>query len=61
MAPVPEAIVFAGAGQEIEGIEKVKSLAKEGISATFSTFETLEETKVYAEKVGIKKIINIGG
>ncbi|MDY4813816.1 MAG: ATP phosphoribosyltransferase regulatory subunit [Ruminococcus sp.] len=61
MAPVPETIVFANEGFEIEGLEKVKELSNEGASATFSTFETLEETKAYAEKVGIKNIINIGG
>ena len=61
MAPVPETIVFANEGFEIEGLEKVKELSNEGANATFSTFETLEETKAYAEKVGIKNIINIGG
>ena len=61
MAPVPETIVFANEGFEIEGLEKVKELSNEGANVTFSTFGTLEETKAYAEKVGIKNIINIGG
>ncbi|MBQ9673875.1 MAG: ATP phosphoribosyltransferase regulatory subunit [Ruminococcus sp.] len=57
---VPEVLVCAKDGYEIEAITKTKELVKQGIKAVFSTFSTYEEAKKYAEKTGVKEIINIG-
>lgn len=52
----PELLVFARDGHEIEGIKLVTKMNKEGIKAEFSTLPTLEETKQFAENLGIPKV-----
>ena len=59
-APVPEILVCAKDGFEIKAIEKTKELVASGKNAVFSIFETEEEAKAYAEKSGVKEILNIG-
>lgn len=59
-APVPDILVCANDGFEIKAIQKTKELVAEGKNAVFSIFETLEEAQAYAQKSGVKEIINIG-
>jgi ATP phosphoribosyltransferase regulatory subunit len=59
-APVPDVLVCAFDGFEIEAINKTKDLVNQGVNAVFSIFATNEEAKKYADKTGVKEIIYIG-
>ncbi len=59
-APVPDILVCAKDGYEIQAIEETKKMVSMGENALFSTFESNEDAKKYAEKTGIKEFIVIG-
>lgn len=53
---VSDVLVFARIENVMKGIEYCAELAKQGLIAENSVFDTFEETKEYAAKKGIKKI-----
>lgn len=57
---VPDILVYANDGAEIEAINAVAGMQKNGINARFCVLETLEEAKAFAEKMGIEKVQIIG-
>ena len=56
----PDILVFAQDGHEIEAINYVNSLNKDGKKAQFSVLPTLEETKEFAHNRGISNVEVIG-
>lgn len=56
-APVPDAIVYGADGLEMEAIKYAQKLRGEGMSVENSVFASCEETKAYAAKKGIAKVI----
>ena len=56
----PDILVFAQDGHEIEAINYVNSLNKDGKKAQFSVLSTLEETKEFANNRGISNVEVIG-
>ena len=52
----PDLLVFAQDGHEIEAINYVNSLNKDGKKAQFSVLSTLEETKEFAKNRGISNV-----
>ncbi len=56
----PDILVFAQDGHEIEAINYVNSLNKDGKKAQFSVLSTLEETKEFAKNRGISNVEVIG-
>ena len=56
----PEVLVFAKDGHEIEAINYVERLNKQGTNAQFSVLPTLEETKEFASLRGISVVKVIG-
>lgn len=56
-APVPDAIVYGADGLEMEAIKYAQKLRGEGMSVENSVFASYEETKAYAVKNGIAKVI----
>lgn len=58
--PVPEVLVHAAAGREIEAQLKIRALAASGKRCESSVFETAEAARAYAKKRGIPEIIEIG-
>ncbi len=56
----PEVLVFANDGHEIEAINLVSDLIKDGVKAEFSTLETLEATKAFANSLGISTVRVVG-
>ena len=52
--------VYANDGAEIEAINAVADMQRNGINARFCVLETLEEAKAFAEKMGIDKVQIIG-
>jgi ATP phosphoribosyltransferase regulatory subunit len=56
----PDLLVFAKDGFEIEAINLVAQLNKEGTKAQFSVLDTLEETKKFAQLRGIKEVRVVG-
>ncbi len=59
-APVPSVIVFGEDGYEIKAVEYAGKLRKDGLTAEFSVFSTLEETLGYAAKKKIHKAVCVG-
>lgn len=53
---VPDILVFAEEGKEIEAIKITDDLNNNGEKALFCVLETIDEAKAYAEKMGIPKI-----
>ncbi len=56
----PDILVFANDGHEIEAINLVEKLNKEGKKALFSVLPTLEQTKEFALKRGIAEVKTVG-
>jgi ATP phosphoribosyltransferase regulatory subunit len=56
----PDLLVFAKDGFEIEAINLVAQLNKEGTKAQFSVLDTLEETQKFAKLRGIKEVRVVG-
>lgn len=54
---VSDVIVFSELNDVMKAIEYSNSLAKDGVVVENSVFETLEETKEYALKKGISKLV----
>lgn len=54
--PAADAIVWAAPGREVEGLLLVQRLIDEGKCAQLSPFDTLEETRSYAEEKGIAAV-----
>ena len=52
----PDVLVFANDGSELEAIEYVEKLQKDGIKAQVSVLPTLEETEEFAEQRGIAEV-----
>lgn len=57
---IPEILVFAQDGKEMEAINETDKLVQSGINARFCVLETIEEAKIFAEKMGIPEIKIIG-
>ncbi|MCL2023477.1 MAG: ATP phosphoribosyltransferase regulatory subunit [Oscillospiraceae bacterium] len=57
---VPDVLVFAPEGKEIEGLALVKKLNAEKKIAEFSMQSTLEEAREYAQRRGIETVIDVG-
>ena len=55
----PDVLVFANDGNELEAIEHVGKLQKDGVKAQFSVLPTLEETREFARQRKIPKVISI--
>lgn len=56
----PDVLVFAYDGHEIEAINLVAKLIKQGKKAQFSVLPTLEETQAFALKRGIAEVKTVG-
>lgn len=54
---VPDVLVHADEGNEMEAILQAKKLSKEGLICENSIFETREEAVAYAKEKGIKKVV----
>ena len=52
----PDVLVFANDGSELEAIEYVEKLQKDGIKAQVSVLPTLEETEEFAKQRGIAEV-----
>ena len=52
----PDVLVFANDGNELEAIEYVEKLQKDGIKAQVSVLPTLEETEEFAKQRGIAEV-----
>lgn len=57
---IPDVLVFANDGAELEAIAYVEQLQNNGIKAQFSVLPTLEETKKFAELMGIAEVKTVG-
>lgn len=57
---VPDILIFANDGKEIEAINETEKLVKSGVNARFCVLETLDEAKNFAEKMGIAEVKVIG-
>ena len=55
----PDVLVFANDGNELEAIEYVAKLQKDGVKAQFSVLPTLEETREFARQRKIPKVITV--
>ena len=56
----PEVLVYARDGCEMEAIAYVARLNSQGKKAQFSVFETLEETRRFADRRGIETVVIVG-
>lgn len=56
----PDAIVYGEKGFVVEAVAYAQKLVREGLTVENSLFNTVEETRKYAEKKGIKKLIVVG-
>lgn len=52
----PDALVFAGEGQEIDSLTHMTTLHSQGITCENSLFDTVEKTIEYAKRKGIKRV-----
>lgn len=57
---IPDVLVFAQDGKEMEAINETDKLVQSGVNARFCVLETIEEAKEFAEKMGIPEIKIIG-
>lgn len=57
---IPDVLVFAQDGKEMEAINETDKLVQSGVNARFCVLETIEEAKEFAEKMGILEIKIIG-
>lgn len=55
----PDVLVFAADGCEMKAIDTVEKLNSEGVKAQFSVLSTQKETREFAEKRGIAKVLVI--
>ncbi|MBZ4669938.1 MAG: hisZ [Oscillospiraceae bacterium] len=58
---IPDAIVFAEKGFEMEALMRCREMKKNGLVVENSVFHSLEETQRYAQKKGISKVIVVYG
>jgi ATP phosphoribosyltransferase regulatory subunit len=58
---IPDAIVFAEKGFEMEALMRCREMKKNGLVVENSVFHSLEETQRYAQKKGISKVIVVNG
>ena len=58
---IPDAIVFAEKGFEMEALMRCREMKKNGLIVENSVFHSLEETQRYAQKKGISKVIVVNG
>ncbi|MCX7658093.1 MAG: ATP phosphoribosyltransferase regulatory subunit [Oscillospiraceae bacterium] len=58
---IPDAIVFAEKGFEMEALMHCREMKKNGLVVENSVFHSLEETQRYAQKKGISKVIVVNG
>lgn len=56
---IPDAVVFADDGYEMEGLKHTRALIESGLTVENSVFGTLEETEKYAVEKKIKKIVHV--
>ena len=56
----PDVLVFANDGHEIEAINFVARMNKEGKKAQFSVLQTLEQTQAFASDRGVAEVITVG-
>ncbi len=56
---VPDVLVYCEKGLEVKAQIKIKELISNGVICETSFFDTIEETKAYADEKGIKEIIVI--
>ncbi len=56
----PDVLVFANDGHEIEAINFVAQMNKEGKKAQFSVLPTLEQTQAFASDRGVAEVITVG-
>ena len=60
-ALVPEILVYAEPGREIDALRKIQELTEQELSiCEFSTFSTLEQTLSYARRRGIARVLSLG-
>lgn len=57
---IPDVLVFAQDGKEMEAIKETDKLVQTGVNARYCVLETIEEAKEFAEKMGIPEIKIIG-
>ncbi len=57
---IPDVLVFAQDGKEMEAINETDKLVQSGVNARFCVLETIKEAKEFAEKMGIPEIKIIG-
>lgn len=60
-ASVPEILIYAYPGYEIEALRRLGEWTKDGGAVCeFSTFDTLEQSMEYAGQRGIARVIAVG-
>ncbi len=58
---LPDAIIFAEKGFEMEALMRCREMRKDGLIVENSVFDSLQETQRYAQKKGINKVIIVNG
>ena len=58
--PSSDVVVFAEKDYEIKALNKAQNLRNSGKTVEISLFDTIEETKKYAEEKNIPSVISVG-